>query len=78
MLYEIKESNLLYRDKNICIFNEKTEIKQYNEYAAYDMSGSGDIHTMDNLFIYCDFYKEGKYIFSLKRNSYRPPHEMFL
>lgn len=79
MLYEIKESNLWYRDKNTCIFNENAEMKQYNEYAAlYDMSGAGDIHTMDKSSIYCDFYKEGKYIFSLKRNSYRPPHEMFL
>lgn len=80
MLYKIKDNELWYKDKNTYnTFNEKTEMKQCNEYAAlYDMSGTGDLHTKDNPSIYCDFYKNGKYLYSLKRNGYRPSHEMFL
>jgi hypothetical protein len=79
MSYEIKENQLFYKGNNCNELNEKAEMKQFNEYAAiYDLTGKGNVHNRDAKPIYCDFYKEGQYIFSLKRNGYRPPVEMFL
>lgn len=80
VLYEIKDNVLYYKDKNTYdTFKEKTEMKQYNEYAAlYLITKKTNEYSQEDPQVYCDFYKNGKYLYSLKRNGDRAPWEMFL
>lgn len=76
-MYSLKEQEQQYILK---YNNEEIEqfIKKDNVIKMKCLENYAVVYKIDKEINYCDFYKDGCYVYSLKRNDYRPPKDLFL
>ena len=77
-MYEIKNKHIVtYDGQDIYIYRDEKNyaLKQLEKYTAvYPLPPEQEAEDDTNEF-YCDFFKEGRYVYSLRRNNYYPSEE---